>query len=128
MDILEQANAIRVTPADIGYVADTVWKFVPASEVHRTALLMRALNSRFPGNPKKVGAAMARHMAVCYWIDTTSAAGFSFPKRADGSIPTDYAVFEAAAVHPLIQVGESLRFEPESFTRRVLALAQAVKT
>jgi hypothetical protein len=103
MDILETANAIALTPDDIAYVADMVEAFVPAREEHRLALLTAALHSHFRGNQQKVGA-------------------------ADGSIPTQFAAFEAAAVHPLIQVGKSLRFEPDSFTLRVLALAQAVKT
>ncbi len=128
MDILELANSIALTADDMAYVADAVEAFLPAPEGIRLALVVAALRVRFNGDATKAGAAMTRHMAACHWIDTRAAAGFTSPKRPDGSIPADFAVFQAAAVHPLVFVHQDLRFEHESFTRRVLAFSQPVAT
>jgi hypothetical protein len=126
MDILQVPNSLSVTAADMAVVSDMAEAVSPAPVERRLPLLMAALHQRFGGNTQKVGTAMARYMSTCQWIAKHSP-GLTLPKGAHASIPTQYAVFEAAAVHPLIQASEDvLLFEPDSFALRVLARSQAV--
>lgn len=128
MDICQHANSIAFTADEMAYVADAVEAFVRAPEGMRLALVVTALQGRFNGDARKAGVAMARHMAACHWIETRASSGFTSPKQPDGSIPADFAVFQAAAVHPLVFVDHDLRFEHESFTQRVLSFARPVVT
>lgn len=78
-----------------------------------------------PGNVDKVGALMFRMEALTRLIASPAMKGWTYPEALDGATWTSEPVFAATAVEPLIidQEGQPA-FEPESFSRRVLELAE----
>jgi hypothetical protein len=63
--------------------------------------------------------------ALTDFVETEQSHGWTLPQEKDGSIPTMEPVFAAAAVHPLTSINNRISFEPVSFSKRVLELAEA---
>lgn len=76
-----------------------------------------------PGNPDKAEALMFRVQALARFLDGDLMKGWTHPEAADGARWTSEPVFAAAAVEPLVEVNNQLTFEPTSFKRKVLELA-----
>ncbi len=78
-----------------------------------------------PGDIDKVSALMFRMEALARLVDSPQLKGWTYPKAADGATWTSEPVFAATAVEPLILNEERQpAFDPESFCRRVLELAE----
>ena len=61
--------------------------------------------------------------ALAKLVEERDAPGWTLPKLPDGSIPTQQAVFTAAAVHPLVEQDGEMVFDRASFLDRVLEVA-----
>ena len=110
---------------------DDLWRVAEeATLLHETGernfeALMFMIARLYKGEPRKAGAVLLRMQALARLIDEEGAPGWTLPKQADGSIPTQEWVFAAAAVQPLVEVDNDARFEKQAFLAKVLELAEA---
>lgn len=123
-NIVVRLNAVQVTKEEL-------WDLVgEAEELSRDKNdepgggLYLILN-RYKGNPDKAQAIYFRMEALTRLLENEGAPGWTLPKTSEGAIPTQEAVFAAAALEPLTRVGNEIGFDRSSFLRRVLAEADA---
>jgi hypothetical protein len=62
--------------------------------------------------------------ALAKLVKAGDASGWTLPSLSVGSIPTQEAVFTAAAVHPLVEQDGEFVFDRASFLDRVLEVAE----
>ncbi|MBI2819957.1 MAG: hypothetical protein HYX73_08255 [Acidobacteria bacterium] len=127
--IAERVNAVAVTTEELLDVA------ADSAQLHRqepqgvdAEALMILVVKRYHANSKKAFAIFSRMRALAVLIEEQRVPGWTLPALTDGGVPTPAAVFAAAAKQPLIQRGEELVFEGESFLERVLELAEPAGT
>ena len=119
--VLRQANGPTVTKEDLLKVAAEVDLLDPDSRDYEGHLF--TVGRLFRGDFRKATAVMFRFGALVSIVIDKAAHGWALLELPDGSIPTDEAVFAAAAVEPLIVGGNGLTFEKDSFLQRVLEFA-----
>ena len=77
----------------------------------------------FQGEPDKARAVEYRLIAMTKLLESGVLPHWVLPKAADGSVQIAEPVWATAATAPLL-FGEDPYFDPQSFTKRVLALAE----
>ena len=122
MSTVEFLNSVVVTKDELWRLSKEAEK-VQGSDTASEGMFLIA--RQYKGQPQKASAIWFRMQALVQFIQTETARGWTLPKGADGAIPTMEAVFAAAAVHPLVQIGNEVMFEHESFSEQVLRLAEA---
>lgn len=78
-----------------------------------------------PKDRDKCRALYFKVEALADLIGEEGAPGWTLPPLADGRVPTQHAVFAAAAFEPLVERNGELRFRRAPFLKRVLELAEA---
>jgi len=123
-NIVVRLNAVPVS-------AEELWDLVGEAEelarnhANEPGGALPLIAGRYKGDPPKAQAVYFRMAALAKLLEAEGVPGWTLPKQPDGSIPTQEAVFAAAASEPLTRVGEDIGFDPESFRRRVLFEAKA---
>jgi hypothetical protein len=86
---------------------------------------MFAIGKICKGDFKKASAVFFKMRALSLLLESEEGIpGWTLPRLPDGGIPSEEAVFVAAATQPLIEVESDLVFEREAFMARVLELAE----
>jgi hypothetical protein len=120
--MVARLNAVRITKEDLWRVAGE------AEKVHKNPPdpfgSMFLVARMFKGEPAKAQAVLFRMEALARLLEERGAPGWTLPKTPDGAIPTQEAVFSAAAVEPLAKVDGEIGFEQQAFLKRVLAEAE----
>ncbi|MEX2150509.1 MAG: hypothetical protein WD793_09830 [Steroidobacteraceae bacterium] len=104
-------------------MADEIAKFHERSEIVDFELMAYLVAERFKHQPGKACAVSMRMLAMAHYLESSDSRPWTLPKESDGGVPTQSVVLAAAAVHPLVLVGEQVEFEPESFAARILEMA-----
>lgn len=122
-DIVARVNSERFSVDDLQNIADAIHALPEGDRdfVGRSMALLKL----FPGRPMRMFAADVRMMAFAEIIKQEVLPQGVLPKAADGSRAVAECVFEAAATEPLLRRDDSFVFHAESFSRRVLELADA---
>lgn len=123
MDTVEFLNSVEVTKDELWDLAEEAESLVGTDSPSEAGMYLIA--RRCKGQPRKASAIWFRMQALTDFIETEQSHGWTLPQEKDGSIPTMEPVFAAAAVHPLTSINSRIRFEPVSFSKRVLELAEA---
>lgn len=119
---LREINAVRVSREDIlQFVRET--SAMPKEDRDFEGFAIAAIRLH-PGNPDLAGALMFRMQALARLIGSPAVRGWTYPEAPDGATWASEPVFAAAAVEPLVEDNGKLTFEPQSFGRRVLELAE----
>jgi hypothetical protein len=122
MGSLDWINSVTVTKDDLLVTAEDVAEHHDDKDAGFETV-MYCIAQRYKGEPRKAGAVLTRMQALARYVGAIHPRGWTLPKDADGSIPTQEAVFGAAAVHPLTLVGNQLEFERASFEAKILEVA-----
>jgi len=122
--LLKEANAVKVDPELMETILEEVAnRRAEDRDFVGTSILIARLVSEL-GLPERerldMGVAVNfRFLALARLMDEGGGRGWTIPVREEG-----YTLIPNAAEEPMIEVGEEVRFDPESFQRRVLALAE----
>ncbi len=122
---LKRVNAVAVTKDEVLELARESGDLRPE---HRDfeGLTITAIRLH-PGNVEKVNALMYRFEALARLVESPVMRGWTYPTTPDGATWTSEPVFAATAVQPVILIDGKPSFEPESFSQKVLELAEAVE-
>ena len=123
MNSLETVNRVAVSFDDLWQVS------VEANTLHAEGerdfeALMFMIARLYKGQWQKAGAVLLRMQALALLLEDEGAPGWTLPKESDGAIPVQEAVFAAAAVQPLVEIGNHARFERRPFLDKVLECAE----
>lgn len=121
IDALVSVNRVRITGNQLLRFSDEVQALPKDLAGFVGASFVAAKHAR--KRPEEAAALIFRMQALAKLIEDEPLPGWTFPKAPDGSITTDQEVFKAAAMEPLIEREGHLVFDRESFTRRVLKIA-----
>ncbi|MEW6330271.1 MAG: hypothetical protein AB1560_02320 [Pseudomonadota bacterium] len=94
------------------------------AESRNLETLMYIIARRFKNEPQKAGAVLLRMQALAGLLIKEGVPSWTLPQQPDGAIPTQESVLAAAAVQPLIEVGNNVTFEREPFLKKVLELSE----
>ena len=124
MQIEEKVNAAKITVADLLKVTEEVHK-LPEEDRDwegRAHLMIRL----FKGNPTKAQAIEYRLIAMSRVIASGKLPGWALPQGSDGATSVAEAVWKAAAIEPLVFVGEydEPKFDEAAFLARILSMAE----
>lgn len=122
MDTLEFLNSVQVTKEELWELSEEAEEKQQGSN-WQDGDGMYLIASRYKGQPQKAGAVWFRMQALSDFVQREDSRGWTLPKLEDGSIPVMEAVFAAAAVQPLISIGNQFAFEPVSFSEKILEVA-----
>ena len=118
-DLLHRLNGSLVTSEEI-------------VEVNRTAELIHqagkpaasngfaTITKLYRGDLDKAAAVYFRIQALARLLVEEGIPGWTLPVQPEGAIPSEDAVFEAAATEPLVQLGGDIVFDRTSFMNKVL--------
>jgi hypothetical protein len=129
--LLAEVNAIRIAKDDLLTLTTDCqrWHRDHPDEDHFFEVAMCLIAKRAKRDHLKAFAIWCRMSALAQLAEAGHVRGWTLPERtADGGILASEAVFEAAAVHPLIQRKREWVFERRSFLHRVLELADSEAT
>lgn len=121
MNFVDVINSQPVGKDDLLQAASDIAEHRNDAELPEIA--MYRIAQRFRDEPNKASAVCLRMLAMVRFVASSNSHGWTLPIESDGGIPTDTAVMAAAAVHPLVVVGNQLEFESSSFAARILELA-----
>ncbi len=124
MTYLESINRVAITFEDLWRLTSQASEFHASGERDLEAL-MYLIARNFKGEPAKAGAVLLRMQALVQLLNVEGVSGWTLPKQADGAIPVQEAVFEAAAVQPLVEIENDARFDRQLFLDKVLELAES---
>lgn len=123
MNYIDNLNAVPVSTNDLLRAAEDTAALDP-SDRSCFEVLAITVGKHFKNQPRKAGAVFFRMEALARLVSEEGAPGWTLPRQPDGSIPTQHAVFAAAAVEPLVIRDERATFERERFLAKVLELAE----
>jgi len=123
MTYLKSVNSVPVSFDDLWEICEEANALHESGERDFEALMF-LIARHYKGEPVKAGAVLLRMQALARLVGDEGAPGWTLPKQADGSVATQEAVFAAAAVQPLVEIGNNARFEREPFLAKVLELAE----
>jgi len=119
-DMLSEANTTPVTKDDLLRIVDEAESSFPdARDLMAYAMAARG----FIRDPDKMEAVMLRLKALSRFVSDEGAPGWTI-SLPDGVVLTPEPVFAAAADQPLIEVGDDVGFDRETFLARVLEIAE----
>jgi hypothetical protein len=124
-NLLNELNSVAILPNELWEISDKVHKereeindWEPINSMY---VIARYYNF---SSPLKIQAVYFRMIALVKIIKN-GLVGWTFPRQEDDGIPTNYYVFAAAAIEPLVPLGDDFCFEKNAFLDRVLTLAEA---
>jgi hypothetical protein len=117
-----ELNAVRVTIDDLLLASREVHKLPPEDRdwEGRLHLMVRL----FQSEPDKARAVEYRLIAVTKLLESGVLPHWVLPTAADGAVQIAEPVWATAATAPLLLGEHDPYFDPQSFTERVLALAE----
>ena len=122
LDMVARLNTERFSTDDLLEISDAVHDIPEERRDWEGRMFLLA--KRFPRQYYRAMAADYRLTAMSELIAKTILPLGVQPQAPDGSHMVGEAVFEAAALEPLLLRGNEPFFEPESFRQRVLELAE----
>ena len=123
MCILDKLNNVTISFKDLWAVQEELAEFRKLGE-RDFETVMYIIADLYKGDPLKAGAVMFRMLALERLVIEEGAPGWILPMQPDGSIPADKCVFAAAAVEPILEDGNEVKFERESFLKRALEYSE----
>ena len=121
LDMVARLNSERFSAEDLLEISDAVHDIPEDRRDWEGRMFLLA--KRFPGQHYRAMAADYRLTAMSALIAKNILPLGVLPQAPDGSHMVGECVFESAALEPLLLRGNEPFFEPESFRRRVLELA-----
>ena len=122
LDMVARLNTERFSTDDLLEISDAVHDIPEERRDWEGRMFLLA--KRFPRQHYRAMAADYRLTAMSELIAKNILPLGVLPQAPDGSHMVGEAVFEAAALEPLLLRGNEPFFEPESFRQRVLELAE----
>ena len=130
-DLLAEVNALEIAKEELWEIASDLSASdrespdaEPCFEAGFTTIARRTKKRR----RRRAFAIWSRMEALARLVEDEGAPGWTLPQMPDGSILTHRAVFNAAAVHPLVERDGEWVFDRTSFLDRVLELAEPKAT
>jgi hypothetical protein len=119
--VLDLANSVKLTSDDLLRVSKETEALPEEDRGIEAGMYMVA--KVCGGDFRKAAAIFFKMRALSHFLESEEGVpGWTLPRLPDGSIPTEEAVFAAAAAQPVIEVDGKIFFERESFMT-VLELA-----
>jgi len=123
MSLLDKINNVTISFKDLWAVQEELTEFRKLGE-RDFETVMYVIADLYKGDPLKAGAVMFRMLALARLVIEEGAPGWTLPMQPDGSIPADKCVFAAAAVEPILEDGNIIIFERESFLKKALEYSE----
>ncbi|HTG35146.1 MAG TPA: hypothetical protein VLB76_19690 [Thermoanaerobaculia bacterium] len=121
--ILDLANSVEPTADDLLRVNQETEGFPEGERNVEAGMFM--VGKLFKGEFKRATAVFFGMRALPQLLESEGGVpGWTLPRLPDGGIPTEEAVFAAAATQPMIEVDGDISFYRESLMARVLELAE----
>ncbi len=123
MSLLDKINNVTISFKDLWAVQEELAEYRKLGE-RDFETLMYVIADLYKGDPLKAGAVMFRMLALARLVIEEGAPGWTLPMQPDGSILADKCVFAAAAVEPILEDGNEVKFERESFLKKALEYSE----
>ncbi|MGN6156275.1 MAG: hypothetical protein ACTHN4_11175 [Sphingomicrobium sp.] len=129
MDFLKRANKTKVDPQLMEDIFEAIDKLPPGDRDFEGTSILIVRHVAELGLPEKrrMDLSMAlnfRFMAFARLIQDGGGRGWTWPGKEEGCTIVDAELIRTAAEEPMIEVNEQVAFDPASFQRRLLALAE----
>jgi hypothetical protein len=120
--LLDNVNAIRVTKDDLASVFDAA----EATGIggRNAGAVMYLITKRYMNDPNKAGAVLTRYHALNRLLSEMGVRGWNIPATAEHTAVSTDALLGAAAIEPVVDIGNEPAFEHDAFIKRVLDLME----
>lgn len=126
-ELVSRLNSLVVTKDDIVRVNEEA-ELIHLEGKPAASAGFASMTKLYRGDLEKAAAVYFRMQALARLLVEDGIPGWTLPAMQDGSIPTEDAVFAAAAVEPLVEIDGDIAFQREPFLDKVLELAESLGT
>lgn len=120
---LDNANQIAITKDDLV----GVFGEMEALGVNRrdVGAVMYMITRRYKYDPSRAGAVLLRYQALVRLLEEEGLPGWELPAINERPAAPTGALLAAAAIEPLVEIGNEVAFEHDAFIRKVLELSES---